>query len=228
MSNCALQDTRRIKARVQGNNGPDRKLLPTFQRLGTYDIVDYRSLERLVAEQLATHAADYNDINNPNIYEIAQACELKTYFTSAYRQILLQTTADRPEDADAVPDEWEYRQYQESAVEFEGLINQFVEPHFRARIAVIPPTEKLDWHIDTNTSYACRVSIMVHGAQKFMIKRDGKIETQIMRPGEIWFCNTGFSHSVEVIDDWSGSTDRVGIVVGCHYQAIESLVPCSS
>jgi len=147
---------------------------------------------------------------------------LKTYFTAAYRQILLQTTEDRPESADIVPDEWEYQKYQESAVEFEALINLFVEPHFRARLAVIPPTEKLDWHIDTNTSYACRVSIMIHGHQKFMIKRGGEIETQIMHPGEVWFNNTGFSHSVEVI----GDEPRESIVVGCHYEAIKNSVPC--
>jgi quercetin dioxygenase-like cupin family protein len=222
MGKCALQETSRVKARVQGNNGPDRKLLPTFRRIGTYDVDDYRALERLVAEQLATHAPDYNDINNPNVYEIAQSCELKTYFTSNYRQILFQTTADRPEDADIVPEEWEYQNYQESAVEFEELINQFVKPHFRARLAVIPPTEKLDWHIYTNTSYACRVSIMIHGHQKFMIKRGNKIITQIMHPGEVWFCNTGFSHRVEVI----GDEPREGIVVGCLYKAIENSVPC--
>ena len=221
MGKCALQDTSRVRARVQGNNGPDRKLLPTFHRIGVYDVVDYRALEGLVAKQLEDHAPDYNDINNPNVYAIAQSCELKTYFTSAYRQILLQTTA---ENDDIVPDEWEYQEYQESAVEFETLINQFVKPHFRARLAIIPPTEKLDWHIDTNTSYACRVSIMIHGHQKFMINRGGKIETQIMHPGEVWFNNTGFSHSIEVI----GDETREGIVVGCHYEAIKNSVPCLS
>lgn len=224
MGKCALQETSRVRARVQGNNGPDRKLLPTFHRIGTYDVVEYRALEGLVAKQFADHASDYNDINNPNVYEIAQSCELKTYFTPAYRQILLQTTEGRPKSADIVPDEWEYQKYQDDALEFETLINQFVNPHFRARLAVLPPEEKLDWHIDTNTSYACRVSIVIHGTQKFMINRGGKIETQIMNPGEVWFCNTGFSHSVEVL----GDKPREGIVVGCHYDAIESLVPCRS
>ncbi len=224
MAKCALQDTHRVKARVQGNNGPDRKELPTFHRLGQYDITGFRSLERLVTEQLKSHPDDYNDINNPKTYEIAQACELKTYFSSTYRQLLLQNTGTRLEDADIVPDEWEYTNYIDGADEFGELINQYVKPHFRSRIAVLPPTEKLDWHIDTNTSYACRVGIVIRGSQRFMIKRGSKIESQIMHPGEVWFCNTGFSHRVEVV----GDVARVGIVTGCHYDAIANLVPCLS
>jgi hypothetical protein len=196
--------------------------LPSFHQLGVYEINQFRTLEGLVIEQLAIHPKDYNDIVNPDIYEIAQACKLKTYFPAAYKQILLQVTGDRPENSDEVPDEWEYQNYREGATEFEGLINQFVEPHFRARIAYLPAEETLDWHIDTNTSYACRIQIMIHGTHKFMINRKGEIAEQIMRAGEVWFCNTGFSHRVEVL----GTEPRVGVVLGCHYKAIEKLMPC--
>lgn len=222
MGDCALQDPRRIRARVRGNNGPDRKLLPSFHRLGIYDPIHFRLLEGLVIEQLAMHPKDYNDIENPDTYEIAQTCKLKTYFPAAYKQILLQVTGNRPEDADEIPDEWEYQQYLGEAVEFQGLINQFVDPHFRARIAYLPAGEELKWHIDTNTSYACRIQIMIHGMHKFMINRKGKIEEQIMQAGEVWFCNTGFSHRIEVL----GDEPKVGIVLGCHYKAIENQMPC--
>lgn len=219
MKKCALQESSRVRARVHGNHGPDRKALPSFRLLGCLNQNQFHSLERLVIEQLAGHSPDYNDINNPATYEIAQACTLKTYFTPAYRQILLQTT-NRPEGG--VPDEWEYTDYIENADGFAEIINQFANPHFRARIAVLPPEEKLDWHIDTNTSYACRVSIMVHGQQEFLINRGGNIEQQIMKAGEIWFSNTGFSHSVAVI----GDEPRVSVLVGCHHSAIEHLMPC--
>jgi hypothetical protein len=126
MKKCALQESSRVRARVHGNHGPDRKALPSFRLLGCLNHNLFQSLERLVIEQLAGHSSDYNDINNPATYEIAQACILKTYFTSAYRQILLQTT-NRPEGG--VPDEWEYTDYIENADGFAEIINQFVNTH---------------------------------------------------------------------------------------------------
>jgi hypothetical protein len=63
---------------------------------------------------------------------------------------------------------------------------------------------------------------MVHGQQEFLINRGGNIEQQIMKSGEIWFSNTGFSHSVAVI----GDEPRVSVLVGCHHSAIEHLMPC--
>jgi hypothetical protein len=220
MSQYALQDKHRVRARVRGNNGPDRKLLPTFQQLGEYDEASFRSLKDLVMARIASHPDGYSDINNADVYEIAQACELKDYFHPTYRQLLLQTTGDRPDGADNVPDEWEYLNYQEPR--FEPLINQFVNPHFRSRIAIAPPKGTVGWHIDTNTNYACRVSIMIQGIQEFKIERNGKTETQVMKPGEVWFKNTGYNHCVEVLSD----EPRIVIITGCFYQAIEDMVPC--
>jgi quercetin dioxygenase-like cupin family protein len=220
---CQLREPALVRARVRGEHGPDRKLLPSFHQLGTYNTSNFRKLEVSVINQLASHPSDHNDITNSEVYRIAQACELKDYFTSSYQQYLLQTVGIRTEDTNSIPDEWEYTDYNDSTIEFRDLFNQFVDPHFRARIACLPAGQELGWHIDTNTSYACRVQIMIHGEHEFLIKRKGIIEQQIMRQGEVWFINTGFSHKVTVI----GDEPRVGIVLGCHFAAIASQVPCS-
>ena len=221
MKDCPLQETHRVRARVQGDNGPDRKALPSFQILDRIDDNwDFSSLKNLVMEQLRFHAPDYNDINNPETYQIAQACQLKSYFTPEYRQILLQTA----ETDNEVPDEWEYNSYRGGAAMIGRSIDDYVKPHFRSRIAVLPPGEVLDWHIDTNTSYACRVTIMIHGQQEFLIKRGKEVERQVMRPREIWFNNTGYNHRVEVV----GKEPRVCLLLSCHYPAIKRRVPCQS
>ena len=220
---CELQKSTRVRARVRGEHGPDRNLLPSFHQLGTYNTRNFRKLEVSVIKQLISHPSDHNDITNSEVYRIAQACELKDYFTPSYQQYLLQTVGVRPEGSDEIPDEWEYTDYNDDTVEFRDLLNQFVNPHFRSRIAYLPSGEELGWHIDTNTSYACRVQIMIHGEHKFLIKRKGIIEEQIMRQGEVWFVNTGFSHKVEVL----GNEPRVGILLGCHFAAIAGQVPCS-
>ena len=219
MSKCLLQESKRVRARVHGNNGPDRKLLPAFHLLGQIeDRWTFTSLKNLVVEQLLSHSPDYNDINNPETYQIAHACELKSYFPPEYRQLLLQEISHLKNE---VPEEWEYNSYRTGTEEIGNLISGLVDPHFRSRIAVLPPSEELGWHIDTNTSYACRVNIMLHGQQKFMIKRGKDIEMQIMKPREIWFSNTGYSHSVKVI----GDEPRIAVLFSCHHSAIKHLLP---
>jgi len=214
---CALQDPERIKARVRGENGPDRQKLPLFYKLGTVDPTVVRTIHEEIMFLVNGLPKDYNDIQNSDRYEIAQACKLKTYFPTEYKQYLLQVTGNSSID---VPDEWEYDTYTKEGLKFRSFITPYVNPHFRARIAILPPGAELDWHIDTNTSYACRVQIMISGNQIFEIKKKSDIEQRIMLPGHVWFCNTGYRHRVRVIGDES----RVSILVGCHFDAIKQIM----
>lgn len=210
---CALQQPDRVRSRVRGSHGPDRRDLPLFQKLGALDADSLSSLQTLVHGFVGAFPEGYNDIENGERYAIANACTLKSYFPPEYKQYLLQLDGNQTSD---VPDEWEYDTYTPEAKVFEPFISAYLDPHFRARISVLPPGAELDWHIDSNTSYACRAQMMVSGSHRFQIKKKGRVHEQVMVPGDVWFCNTGYSHRVEVL----GEETRVAILIGFHYEAI--------
>lgn len=219
MNECALQEPERVRARVRGD-GPDRRLLPPFHQIGVLDPLRLADLKAETSYLLSGYPEGYNDIYNEDIYQIAQECKLKMYFPPEYRQILFQVTGnDTP-----ARDEWDYKTFTHKALRFSRFIDPFVSKTFRSRLALLPPGHVLDWHIDTNTSYACRVMMIVNGMHRFMVRKKGKTYQTIMRPGEVWFCNTGYSHRVEVV----GEDTRVAILLGCHYEAIKDKVPCSN
>lgn len=215
---CTLQNPEQVKKRVRGIYGPDRRNLPSFANLVTLSPTELKDIQEKVFFFLNDTPIDRNDINNENRYTIAQACMLKKYFPKEYKQYLFQHTSD---PVNELPDEWEYTHYRSNGLWLKRIVDQYVEPHFRARIAVLPPGKVLDWHIDTNTSYACRLQIIVSGSHRFLIKRRNEVIEQIMNPGEIWFCNTGYNHRVEVI----GDEPRIAILLGCHFDAIETKLP---
>jgi hypothetical protein len=202
----------RAKQRVRGVNGPDRKELPPFHQLGTITSSQLVIIRKTVASLLT----GTNDIHDSEDYRIAKNCQLRQYFPQSYQQILLQI----PEYSSEAMDESDYGIYKHN--ELEGFISSFAPKHFRARIAYLPQGEILDWHIDTNTSYACRVFMILDGEQKFVVKKRGIIYDQTMKAGDVWFGNTGYSHRVEVL----GPEPRIAILFSCYYSSIEHLMPC--
>ena len=55
----------------------------------------------------------------------------------------------------------------------------------------------MNWHIDQDTSVICRAQLCLNENDSvFQFNRKGKIEEFSMKPGEIWFINTGWSHRV--------------------------------
>lgn len=212
-----LSKPNEIKQRVRGEYGPDRKALPLFRQIGLLHDTELCLLTCKALEFINSFPEEYNDIDNPDSYLIAQKCMLKTYFPSTYQQYLLQICND---SSKGYPEECDYDTYRVEALSFKEFIDAYVNPHFRSRIAILPSNDVLDWHIDTNTSYACRVQIILKGSHKFMIQKKNEITQQIMNPGEIWFCNTGYNHRVEVI----GDEPRIAILLGCHYNSIGHLL----
>lgn len=224
----------KVPEHIKGN-GPDRKLLPNYQKLGDVDDLGAGTFVKLrnTVERHLAHYEGRNDINDEASYEIAQNCPLKTYFPSSYRQLLLQhyrqpidpSLSDEEKEACKQPatSEFDYKSYTVQPIydSIGKVLYEFIPSHFRARIAVLPPGEVLDWHIDSNTSYACRIQIPVIGSCHWQIKRRKEVESRILNPGEVWFMNTGFSHRVEN----NGTEDRVVLLVGCKFDDIKDRFP---
>jgi hypothetical protein len=212
-----------VTRNVRGTTGPDRRYLPNYYMLRRIGWADFAAL-RWYVTGILHNAPDQNDINAAEAYQIAQECPLKTYFPPEYRQILLQRSMDgsgglREEDYMVAP-----RLTDDAATKIVTLARIALGPAvsiFRARLAILPSGKVLDWHIDTNTSVACRIQIPIFGECLWETKRRGTIEEQVLRPGEVWFTNTGYNHQVKGI----GTGDRVCLILGCHFNDIEHYFP---
>ena len=133
-------------------------------------------------------------------------CKIEEVFNAAgqYRQILIQEKA-----VDEVTvDEHTYTQYNED------VTVPFFDQVYRLRISEMPPGHELNWHIDSDTSVMCRAQIcLTENDSVFQFKRKGKIEEFTMKPGELWFINTGWSHRVV-----AGDTSRRVAIFGFDFK----------
>ena len=193
---CLIEATKRTRV---GGEGPRRNDFVTFAKIGD---VDPSLVEKL--NEIADRR-DGNDLGGDN-YNLSQICKIEDVFNAAgqYRQILIQEKA-----VDEVTvDEHTYTKYNED------VTVPFFDQVYRLRISEMPPGHELNWHIDSDTSVMCRAQIcLTENDAVFQFKRKGKIEEFTMKPGELWFINTGWSHRVV-----AGDTSRRVAIFGFDFK----------
>jgi oxalate decarboxylase/phosphoglucose isomerase-like protein (cupin superfamily) len=175
-----IEQTKR--ARVVGNNGPRRQEMKTFAKIGKVSDELGATLNAIADTRTG------NDLGGDN-YNISQLCNVEEVFApkSFYRQILLQ---EKNCEGDQV-DEHVYTEYNED------VSIPFFKHIYRLRISEMMGEHEMNWHIDQDTSVICRAQLCLNDNDSvFQFKRKGKIEEFSMKPGEIWFINTGWSHRV--------------------------------
>lgn len=183
-------------------DGVDRKHLPNYFKLGEFD-------QTFIDMVLNVYSAtkEINHIGTVENYEMSIMSPLRTYFPETYRQIILQSPMT---DGSFEKDYVRFDRYPDILEK----IKQFIKgiTFYRARIAVLPAGDVLDWHIDTNTSILSRVHFVISESTRWFIDRRGDIEEKILKRGEIWFTNTGYRH--KVIND--SKFDRIVLTIGCN------------
>ena len=199
----------RPRDRVKGP-GPDRKELPNFKELG--------DIPESVMQELLTTYGKHRNINHLNSkdYEIKEKCELAGKVPAKFQHILLQ---DKDPYMDQGFDELKYTSWTKYATNpvIKWLNNKFPNS-YRARISILHPGELFDWHIDTNTSVACRVSCALNNeGSTFEINRKGVIESRDFPVGKMIFTNTGYPHRVYNSSD----KPRINLLFGIDYKDIE-------
>ncbi len=183
-----IRKTKRLRV---GGSGPKRSELKTFQKIGEVSPLAVDVLNRILDENQG------NDLGGDG-YSISKQCNFEAVFNAnnLYRQILLQKCiADHSHSVD----EYLYDQWRT----FEGLdrvkleISKFVLEVFRMRLSEMKKGHSLNWHIDTDPSVICRAQICLKANNDvFEFNRRGSVEFFKMKPGEIFFVNTGWSHRV--------------------------------
>ena len=181
----------RPRDRVVGS-GPKRHELPNFNYLCNMP-------EEIIEEfnNIYYNFSEVNFLKDKENYEIKDKCELVGMIPEKFQHILLQNK-DENMEADDLMMELKYTKFTEHCTQkAKDWLNETFPGLYRARISVLHPGDLFDWHIDTNTSVACRVSCSLNNDDStFEVKRRGVVDSNKFKVGECWFTNTGWPHRV--------------------------------
>lgn len=181
----------RKRDRVRGP-GPNRKDLPNFKIL--------TKMPQEVIEDLLNLYNDYSGVNflHSDEYEIKNCCNLQYAISKDFQHILLQDFD--PDSDEKTFMEMRYLKWNEYISKYpraKEWIDSAFPNAFRTRISVLKPGDSFGWHIDTNTSVACRVTCVLNNADStFEVDRKGVIERMEAEVGDCVFTNIGYPHRV--------------------------------
>jgi len=206
---CLIEQTKRTRV---GGTGPRRNKLKTFEKLGTMN-------HRVVTElNYILDTSTRNDIGGDN-YGISQNCNYEEVFNvgNSYRQVLMQT---KPKGDESQVDEYAYSKWDPAHKmrwTTPALADLFHNT-YRFRLSEMTGGHELNWHIDADTSVICRAQICLnHNDSIFEFKDKEGIKSLKMKPGEVWFINTGWNHRVV-----SGDTTRRTAIIGFHFDDLKN------
>lgn len=206
---CLIQQTKRT--RVSGT-GPRRNELKPFAKIGE---VYYATTDEL---NYILDTDKSNDIGGDN-YGISQNCNYEEVFNvgDQYRQVLLQKRID-----DASDDVNEYLYTRWDPAYNVRYTKPTLDKHFhnvyRFRMSEMKGGHELNWHIDADTSVICRAQICLSQSDSVLQFQDKEqIHELRMKPGEIWFINTGWKHRVV-----NGDQPRRAAIFGFHFDDLKN------
>ena len=203
--------TTRIRNRVLGT-GPVRTLLPASRFLIDIPSHFIYELNQFFKE---------TSINNLKIfknYKVSQYCPLLYALPDGFQHILLSHLKPGGDERN----EQDYTVVAELAqkLKFMSWLKEKFPNAFRVRLSLLKAGSELSWHIDTNTSVACRCSATLNeNIARFEIKWGRRPCPHVvpMQLGQIHFTNTGWPHRVFN----KGCTDRLNLVFGVPFVDIE-------
>lgn len=220
--------TKNTRSRVVGNNGPSRKLLPNFKKLGTMS----EEFLRDVYMFLDNLGSDYDDLSVikqekvVNDGQLVTNCKLAVgdngettkdmFDIENMRSIFLQKS-----NKEVALDEFDYQQPIDGSNIVLDYINSWLiddATFFRTRINILNNDCHVPPHIDTDTSVYVRLMFMIEGEQEFFIKRRGQVSSVKMQQGDVYFINQGWTHWVENLTQ----TDkhRTVLLISCKWKDV--------
>ena len=173
------------RERVRGL-GPSRRELKCFHKLGNVPA-------NVLHELSALSKTDQNDLGTddyslPSNFDLANTFNVKN---QQYRQVLFQKAKHDPSS------ELEYSNWEPGLIETRKYLSTYFQQVYRFRLSIMEPNHHIPWHIDTDTSISCRAQICLNATRSvFMWKTKEGIEELRMNVGDLYFINTGWSHTV--------------------------------
>jgi hypothetical protein len=206
---CLIEQTKRTRV---GGTGPRRNKLKVFQKICD---VPHQLVDEL-NYILDTNSS--NDIGGDN-YGISQNCNYNEVFNvgNTWRQLLLQKRMDSESDD---VDEYLYTDWDTNyKLRYtKPVLDDHFHNVYRFRMSEMKGGHELNWHIDADTSVICRAQICLNENDSIFQFRtkEGEYEFK-MKPGEMWFINTGWNHRVV-----NGDSLRRTAIFGFHFDDLKN------
>lgn len=113
-----------------------------------------------------------------------------------YHQKLIST-----QSVDDPKDEYDWYNYDPK---YEPVIEELrnivgVDKFYRLRMAWMEPNERVEPHVDQ--PHIDRFTMVMRGEHRFVLTVRGVDHEKIMKPGDIWYINTNWDHSVYTINN---------------------------
>lgn len=206
---CLIEQTKRKRV---GGTGPKRNKLKLFEKICD---VPYQLVDEL-NYILDTNTG--NDIGGDS-YGISQNCNYEEVFNVAdqYRQVLLQKRIESTSDD---VNEYLYTRWDTNyKLRYtKPTLDENFHNVYRFRMSEMKGDHELNWHIDADTSVICRAQICLNENDSVLEFRDKEGVHQLrMKPGEMWFINTGWNHRVV-----NGNTSRRSAIFGFHFDDLKN------
>ena len=98
-------------------------------------------------------------------------------------------------------DEYDWYDYD---IKYEPVIEELrntvgVDKFYRLRMAWMEPGERVEPHVDQ--PHIDRFTMVMRGEHRFVLTVRGVEHEKIMKPGDIWYINTNWDHSVYTINN---------------------------
>jgi quercetin dioxygenase-like cupin family protein len=98
-------------------------------------------------------------------------------------------------------DEYDWYDYD---IKYEPVIEELrntvgVDKFYRLRMAWMEPGERVEPHVDQ--PHIDRFTMVMRGEHRFVLTVRGAEHEKIMKPGDIWYINTNWDHSVYTINN---------------------------
>lgn len=202
-----MERTKRL--RVKGT-GPHRSELVMFKKLGDIPMECINELN-----QFLDQFKGRDDIGTDN-YKISQSLDYQKVFANGghYRQVLMQ---DRNDKEGIEVDEYLYDKWVED-FKVKAELAKYFKRVFRFRMSEMIGEHSLNWHIDSCTSVMCRAQICLNENDAvFEFKDKKQTHSFQMKPGELWFINTGWPHRVV-----TGKRMRRVAILGYHFDDLRN------
>lgn len=131
------------------------------------------------------------DSGNPMSDEYKAMIDAKKY----HQKLISTPSVDNPVDE---YDWYNYDpKYERVIEELKSIVG--VNKFYRLRMAWMEPGERVEPHVDQ--PHIDRLTMVMRGEHKFVLTVRGVDHEKIMKPGDIWYINTNWDHSVYTMNN---------------------------
>jgi quercetin dioxygenase-like cupin family protein len=173
---------------------------PLYSYLGKLSDSTLSLLNRLYDEEESQDVMDISVSLRENVDIDAGNAMSDEFYAMISGNKYHQKLINKPSIANPT-DEYDWYDYD---IKYEPVIEELrntvgVDKFYRLRMAWMEPGERVEPHVDQ--PHIDRFTMVMRGEHRFVLTVRGVEHEKIMKPGDIWYINTNWDHSVYTINN---------------------------